>query len=75
MEIIRYDVDAPKVTIAPLGDIQLGAAAFDEKRFLRDIERIPKDAIYIGMGDYVDSVSPSNRKILIILCGISSIGT
>ena len=64
LEIIRFDVDAPKVTLAPLGDIQIGAAAFDERRFLRDLTRIPKDAVYIGMGDYVDSVSPSNRKIL-----------
>ena len=59
LEIIRFDVDAPKVTLAPLGDIQIGAAAFDERRFLRDLTRIPKDAVYIGMGDYVDSVSPS----------------
>ena len=45
--------------------MQLGSQACDEDRFRRHIEYgIAHNAYYIGMGDYVDVASPSNRAKL-----------
>jgi len=70
MEIIQADPDTVKsywlpfreVRIMPLGDIQYGAPI--------DMERLKKylkwakqhDVWFLGMGDYLDVASPSNRK-------------
>jgi len=51
-----------RTVIAPVGDVQLGSNACDEDGFKRYIEEAMKrDAWFIGMGDYVDVASPSNR--------------
>lgn len=65
MEVISIEVDAPEVHITPVGDVQLGAAAFDERRFQEHLDNAPADSLYIGMGDYHDFVSPSNRRKLL----------
>ena len=53
------------ITIAPIGDLQVGSEGFGEARFKRYMERMLKrDAYFIGMGDYTDFLSPSNRKYL-----------
>ena len=49
--------------IMPLGDIQYGAEGVMMKQFRRDVEwGIEHGAYFIGMGDYVDVASPSNRE-------------
>lgn len=54
--------------IIPIGDIQLQANrdAVDLDRLKADIAfGIQHDAWFIGMGDYIDQESPSNRKALV----------
>jgi len=49
--------------IYPVGDVQLGAPGFHKSTFQRYIaEGMERNAWFIGMGDYVDVASPSNRK-------------
>lgn len=60
-------VRSPKLVIAPLGDIQfsgaLGSTAQDHLR--RHIDRaMTLNAWFLGMGDYIDFASPSNRARL-----------
>ena len=53
------------ITIAPIGDLQVGSEGFGEARFKRYMERmLERDAYFIGMGDYSDFMSPSNRQRL-----------
>lgn len=49
--------------IVPLGDIQYGPEACDVERFKRHVEWAvdQPNAYFIGMGDYTDLASPSNR--------------
>lgn len=48
--------------IMPFGDIQYGAQGVDMDRFKRDFDwGMEHDAWFIGMGDMVDILSPSNR--------------
>lgn len=51
--------EAPPVTIWPLGDVHVGAAACDERAFKRDVARIAADpsAWWVGMGDYIDAIT------------------
>jgi len=52
-------------TLAPLGDIQFGAAGCDIDKLKRHIEfGIEHGWYFIGMGDYLDTFSPSNRALL-----------
>lgn len=67
MELIEVNTKAHKVVIAPIGDIQWsgksGPTATDSVK--RHIDRAMKlNAWFIGMGDYIDFASPSNRKKL-----------
>lgn len=51
--------------LMPIGDVQLGAEASDEDRFRRHMEwGLEQGAYFLGMGDYVDVASPSNRQAL-----------
>ena len=51
--------------IMPLGDIQLGAEGCDESKLRGYIEwGMKHGAYFLGMGDYVDVASPSNRQVL-----------
>ena len=60
------DLDWKPIHIMPIGDVQLGAAGCDTDRLKRHIEWGMKqpDTYFIGMGDYVDVASPSNRRLL-----------
>lgn len=51
--------DSPPVTLWPLGDTHVGAAACDEKALARDVARIAADpwSRWIGMGDYLDAIT------------------
>lgn len=52
-----------EVNIVPIGDVQYGAEGVDMKSLRRDIEwGLANNAYFIGMGDYVDVASPSNRQ-------------
>lgn len=49
--------------IVPLGDVHLGAAACDEKRFQKTINYIKDSGAYwIGMGDYCDFINRSDPR-------------
>lgn len=67
MEIRTVNTKGHKVVVAPLGDIQWsgksGPTAMDIVK--RHIDRcLAKNAWFIGLGDYIDFLSPSNRARL-----------
>lgn len=70
MRTVRITLPTPttEVTLAPLGDIQWagdrGDIAYDH--LLEHIEEALKQPrpIFVGMGDYIDFASPSNRETL-----------
>ncbi len=76
MELISFEpktapsftLPMQEVVIVPIGDIQLGAAGADLDRLRRHItwalKTFPKNVYFIGMGDYLDIASPSNRAAL-----------
>lgn len=50
--------------IIPIGDVHVGAAACDEEKLKRDVERIAKDpsAYWIGLGDYADFINMKDPR-------------
>lgn len=51
--------------IMPISDVQLGGIGCDEDRFRKHIEwGIKNNALFVGVGDFVDVASPSNRDTL-----------
>lgn len=67
MELLTFSIpkSARTLTVAPLGDIQWsgsnGPTAKDQlKRHIDDC--LKRDAYFVGLGDYIDMLSPSNRK-------------
>ncbi|KKM74107.1 hypothetical protein LCGC14_1403780 [marine sediment metagenome] len=51
--------------IMPVGDIQYGAQGVDLDKLKRHMEwGMKQDAYFVGMGDYVDVASPSNRRAI-----------
>lgn len=74
MELVSTEVSTLKsrtlpweeVIIMPIGDVQFGSAECDVDRFKRHIAWAveQKNVYFIGMGDYVDFGSPSNRRKL-----------
>jgi hypothetical protein len=68
MELVTIDTGkAPRIIVAPLGDIQYsgpgGSTAEDHLK--RHIDRcLELGAWFLGMGDYIDFASPSNRARL-----------
>ena len=54
-----------EVLIMPIGDVQIGVPACDTDRLKRHVEwGLEQGALFLGMGDYVDIASPSNRRAL-----------
>lgn len=68
MELKHIQLSArDSFTVIPLGDIQwtLDREKVSEKRLLETINHgLEEDAFFLGTGDYVDAVSPSNRAVL-----------
>lgn len=65
MEIIDRHIRRGGFTIAPLGDIQYGSQGCSTSLLRKDVNRIVKEnQLVIGMGDYTDPMSPSNRQAL-----------
>lgn len=59
-----YDVERRVITVVPIGDIHIGAAACDEARLKAVIERVKSEAdtYWIGMGDFVDAINRSDPR-------------
>lgn len=74
MELVSTEVSTLKslrlpwqeMLLMPIGDVQFGSAECDVDRFKRHIDwAVEQENVYlIGMGDYVDFGSPSNRRKL-----------
>lgn len=65
MEIASHRFPFKELIVLPIGDVQLGAPGCTKDRLRRHIEwGIKHDARYVGLGDYVDVASPSNRAAL-----------
>ena len=65
MQIVTKTIEPGAFTIAPLGDIQYGSQGCSTSLLKKDITRIVKKKQYVlGMGDYTDPMSPSNRQAL-----------
>jgi hypothetical protein len=51
-----------EVIVMPIGDVQWGAEGCDKSRLKHDIEwGLKHNAYFLGMGEYLDIASPSNR--------------
>lgn len=65
MQIVDKTIRRGAFTIAPLGDIQYGSQGCSTSLLAKDIQRIADNGDFvIGMGDYTDPMSPSNRAAL-----------
>lgn len=72
MELLKVNTRAHRVVVAPLGDIQWSGATGPTaaEHVKRHIDRVLKmegrgTAVrFLGMGDYIDFLSPSNRQRL-----------
>src|SRR3990167_7734205 len=54
-----------QIQIMPIGDIQLGSPGTDIKRLREHVQwGIDHGVFWVGMGDYTDFLSPSNRRYL-----------
>lgn len=59
-------VKGPEVHIYPVCDVQIGGVGVDLRGFQEYIDEAMEDPLarFVGVGDYTDGVSPSNRKLL-----------
>jgi hypothetical protein len=65
MQIVDKKIRRGAFTIAPLGDIQYGSQGCSTSLLKKDVERIAASGQFVlGMGDYTDPMSPSNRHAL-----------
>ncbi len=68
MRVIRKDWGgisrSDQFTIVPIGDVHIGAAACDEKRLLRVVQRVKDDpnAYWVGIGDYIDAINRNDKR-------------
>jgi hypothetical protein len=57
-----HDLPWEEVQVAPVGDLQLGSEGSDEVKFRQHILWCIEHKVrLLGMGDYIDLMSPSNR--------------
>ncbi len=63
---LTLPVKGNEIHIYPVADVQVGAGGVDEKGFRSFIEEGIADPFgrFVGVGDYTDGISPSNRKLL-----------
>ena len=66
METVHSSWNGQPFTLCPIGDVQLGAGGAHVSRFRRHIEwcLAQESPMFIGLGDYGDVASPSNRQRL-----------
>ena len=61
--VASWNLPMREVRIMPISDIQYGAAGCDVDRLRRHLKwGVANDFYFIGLGDYVDVMSPSNRR-------------
>lgn len=66
MEAIKIHLPEKKLKLAPIGDIQFGAQGCDVGKLQRHLIFGRKHGWhFLGMGDYIDFLSPSNRTRLL----------
>lgn len=66
MELVDTTVPRGAFTLAPIGDIQFGSQGCAEEMLRAHIDKgVEQDWRFIGMGDYLDHFSPSNRRALV----------
>ncbi len=65
MEIAEFKVPEGPLQISPIGDIQYGAQGCDVEKLKRHIDYgLEHGWYFIGMGDYLDTFSPSNQVLV-----------
>lgn len=66
MRHLVIDVPERETHIYPVADVQVGASGVAKRYFREYIEEALADPLarFVGVGDYTDSLSPSNRKLL-----------
>lgn len=65
MQVIEFKAPSDRLLLSPIGDIQYGSPGCDTDKLERHIQHgIKNDWHFIGMGDYTDPGSPSERKLL-----------
>ncbi len=63
--VASWSLPMSEVRILPIGDVQFGAQGCDVERLQRHVEwGMEHGCYFIGMGDYLDVASPSNRRML-----------
>ncbi|KKL71956.1 hypothetical protein LCGC14_2089760, partial [marine sediment metagenome] len=63
--VASWSLPMNEVRILPIGDVQYGAQGCDIDRLKRHIDwGMEHDCYFIGLGDYLDVASPSNRRML-----------
>ena len=66
MELVDKHIPRGPFTLAPVGDIQYGSQGCAEKLLRDHIDKaIANDWWLLGMGDYLDAMSPSNRRRMV----------
>lgn len=67
MRHLTIPVRTKELHIYPICDVQMGGKGVDLKGFQEHIDEAMADPVarFVGVGDYTDGVSPSNRKLLL----------
>lgn len=67
---IKIEPKDGTLKLAPVGDIQYGAESVEHDKLDRHIDfGVEHDWYFLGMGDYLDHFSPSNRRALVAARG------
>lgn len=65
MQVVEVRVPGSELLLAPVGDVQYGAQGCDADKLARHVRYgLEHDWWFLGMGDYLDHFSPSNRRAL-----------
>lgn len=65
MQVVEFSIPEDELLLSPIGDIQYGAGGCDTEKLQRHIQYgVDHGWYFIGMGDAIDTFSPSNRKAL-----------
>jgi len=69
MEIITHRIDWKPTILVPISDVQYGSTACSSDKFRRWINRLldayssdEYQLLFLGLGDYTDSIRPSMRR-------------
>jgi len=66
MQIVDVTLPGSSLKLAPVGDFQYGAQGCDVDKLKRHMQYGKRHGWwFLGMGDYLDTFSPSNRKALV----------